>query len=373
MDGYYFETEGFTVGYHGVPLIRDIRINIKKGEILTLIGPNGAGKTTILRSIIRQLEPVCGVARLDGEQIQKMNSKELAKKLSVVLTERVRPEMMSCRDVVATGRYPYTGKFGVLSEDDWKIVDESMELVHISELKDRDFLKTSDGQKQRVMLARALCQQPDLIVLDEPTSYLDIRYKLEFLSIIQNMSRTRNLSVIISLHELDLAGRISDKIACVRGDKIDRFGTPEEIFTKGYIPELYGMTVGFYDELTGNLELPRVKGEPRVLVIAGNGTGTTVFRRLQREGIPFAAGILWENDVDYSSARALAAEVVYVKAFHQIKNWHKERMYQLIRQCEKVISTLPEEDMADFAGEIREIVEYACSLEKLQGRESREE
>ena len=164
---------------------------------------------------------------------------------------------MTCKEVVATGRYPYTGKFGVLSKEDWKLVDEAMELVHIHELADRDFSKTSDGQKQRVMLARAICQQPDIIILDEPTSFLDIRYKLEFLSIIQNMSRERNLSVIMSLHELDLAGRISDKIACVRGDKVDRFGTPEEIFTQGYIPQLYQMTTGSYDERTGDLELPK--------------------------------------------------------------------------------------------------------------------
>ena len=134
--------------------------------------------------------------------------------------------MMTCKEVVATGRYPYTGKFGVLSKEDWKIVDEAVRLVHIENLAERDFTKTSDGQKQRVMLARALCQQPDILVLDEPTSFLDIRYKLEFLSIIQEMARNDRLTVILSLHELDLAERISDKVLCVRGDRIDRFGTP---------------------------------------------------------------------------------------------------------------------------------------------------
>ena len=128
---------------------------MKKGEILTLIGPNGAGKTTILRSIIRQLAPLGGVVWLDGKQTEKMSGRELSRKLSVVLTERIRPEMMTCEDVVATGRYPYTGTFGILTSEDRRIVRESMELVHILELKDRDFLEISDGQKQRVMLARA--------------------------------------------------------------------------------------------------------------------------------------------------------------------------------------------------------------------------
>ena len=215
------------------------------------------------------------------------------------------------------------------------------------------------------MLARALCQQPDLLVLDEPTSFLDIRYKLEFLSILQTMARTRKLSVLMSLHELDLAGRISDKIACVRGDRIDRFGTPEEIFTGGYLPNLYQMTVGSYDELTGNLELPRAEGDPEILVIAGNGTGTGVFRKFQRQGVPFAAGILWENDPDYSSAHALAAEVVSVKAFHRITPSEIERMKHLAEQCRYVIRFLKPEEMTDLAADLKTIAAYAESLGKL--------
>lgn len=363
-DTFYFYTEGLTVGYHGLPLIKEIEISLKKGEILTLIGPNGAGKTTILKSIIRQLSPLGGVAYLDGKSMQEMTGKELSTKMSVVLTERVRPELMSCEDVVATGRYPYTGKFGVLSENDRRIVRESMELVHISELAGRDFLKTSDGQKQRVMLARAICQEPDIIVLDEPTSFLDIRYKLEFLSIIQNMSRTRNLSVLMSLHELDLAGRISDQIVCIRGDKVDRFGRPEEIFTPGYIPKLYQMTTGTYDELTGNLELAPVRGEPEVFVIAGNGSGTALFRRLQREGIPFAAGILWENDLDYPSARALAAEVVTEKAFCRIQKETLARARRILDTCKKVICTIDLSTVGDFNQELAELFEYALAQGK---------
>jgi len=367
-DTFYFYTEGLTVGYHGVPLIKDIRISLKKGEIMTLIGPNGAGKTTILKSIIQQLSPLGGVVYLDGKPLDQMTGKELSKKMSVVLTERVRPELMTCEDVVATGRYPYTGRFGILSDQDRRIVREAMELVHISELADRDFLKTSDGQKQRVMLARAICQEPDIIVLDEPTSFLDIRYKLEFLSILQNMSRTRNLSVLMSLHELDLAGRISDKIVCIKGDKVDRFGTPEEVFTPGYIPELYQMTTGSYDERTGNLELEAVKGTPEVFVIAGNGSGTALYRRLQREGIPFATGILWENDLDYPSAKALAADVVSEKAFCRIQEDTLRRAKELVDACRKVIVTVDIHAAGDFNREVTELYEYAAAQEKIRQR-----
>lgn len=380
MNEFYFYTEGLTVGYNGVPLIKDIRIQLKKGEILTLIGPNGAGKTTILKSIMRQLTPIAGTVFLDEQETGSMSGKSLSQKMSVVLTGRVQTELMTCEDVVATGRYPYTGHFGLLSEEDNRIVKESMELVHISELADRDFTKTSDGQKQRVMLARAICQEPEVILLDEPTSFLDIKYKLEFLSILQHMARTRNLSVIMSLHELDLAERISDKILCVKGDRIDRLGTPEEIFEPGYIPSLYNMTVGSYDALTGNTELEPVTGQPEIFVIAGGGTGTPVFRRLQRAGIPFAAGILWENDLDYPAAKALASQVVSEKAFCRISQEASEQAKELIRTCRQVICTLDPADLEpaasmtssdasgggrEFGRELKELYDYSVSLEKI--------
>ena len=360
-DNYFFHTEKLTVGYNGVPLIQDIEIGLKKGEILTLIGPNGAGKTTIIRSMIQQLKPVAGVVYLEQKPMKDISGHELSKRLSVVLTERIRPEMMTCREVVATGRYPYTGRFGILGEEDNKIVDEAMELVDITFLKDRDFLKTSDGQKQRVMLARAICQEPDIIVLDEPTSFLDIRYKLEFLSIIQNMSRQKGLSVIMSLHELDLAGRISDKIACIKGDKVDRFGTPEEIFSEGYIQKLYDMDVGTYNEKSGDLELGKVEGEPNIFVIAGDGSGTETFRRLQREQIPFAAGILWENDIDYPAALALAAEVISVKAFNRISEPDMVRAKELIDHCDQVICTLDVENLGVHGEKLKELYEYSLN------------
>ena len=364
-DEYYFWTEGLTVGYRGIPLVKNVELQLKKGEILTLIGPNGAGKTTILKSIIRQLSPIAGTVYLDGRQTAQMTGKELSRCLSVVLTERVRPELMTCRDVVATGRYPYTGRFGVLGEQDHRAVEEAMELVQIRELSDRDFAKISVGQRQRVMLARAVCQEPDILVLDEPTSFLDIKYKLEFLSVLQQLKRSGKLTVIMSLHELDLAERISDRIACIRKDRIDRFGTPEEIFVPGYIPQLYDMTSGSYDERTGNIELEPAKGRPQIFVLAGNGTGTCIYRRLQREGIPFATGILWENDLDIPAARALAAEVITEKAFCSLKEETLERAGKRMDDCSRVICTLDPETLGDFGKGQKELYLRAEAQGKL--------
>ena len=355
---YYCETKDLAVGYTKA-LLQNIALGVERGQILTLVGPNGAGKSTLLKTLAGQLAPQGGAVLLDGAELSTLSGNARARKMALMLPHTRRTELTTCFTLAAAGRYPYTGRLGVLSAEDRAQVRAALRLVGAEALADRDFNKISDGQRQRVLLARAICQQPEIILLDEPTSFLDIRYKLEFLSIIQNMSRTRHLSVIMSLHELDLAGRISDKIACVHGDRVDRFGTPEEIFTDGYIPKLYGMTVGSYEERTGDLELPKVEGDPKVFVLAGNGTGTAVFRKLQRDGIPFAAGILWENDLDYPAAKALASEVVSVKAFCEMDEASLNRAKALVDQCEEVLCTVDLTEAGAQAESLRILHEYA--------------
>jgi len=251
MEQYFFKTEQMTVGYDGVPLIHDIEMQVEKGEILTLIGPNGAGKSTILKSISSQLKLISGTVYLDQESLSKMPDNERAKQMAVLLTDRVRPELMTCEDVVSMGRYPYTGALGLLTDADREIVNHVMEQTNTLDFKERDFLNTSDGQRQRVLLARALCQEPDILVLDEPTSFLDIRYKLEFMAVLKRLTTEQHLAVVLSLHELDLAERISDRVMCVKGEYIDRIGTPKEIFTEDYIQDLFHLSKELYDWYRG--------------------------------------------------------------------------------------------------------------------------
>ena len=334
---YYITTEKISVGYDGKPLIEEVEIALRKGEILTLLGPNGAGKSTILKSIARQLSLIAGTVRLDGEDMKSLTGAELSKKMAVVMTKRLRGELMTCEDVVATGRYPYTGRFGVLRAEDHAAVQNAMELVQVAEIGYSLFDRISDGQRQRVMLARAICQEPEILILDEPTSYLDVRHKLEFLSMLQKMTQQNKIGVLMSLHELDLAERVSDKIVCVKGDKIAHFGTPEEIFTEGFINDLYEITEGTFHEANGSVELKKCVGTPEVFVIAGNGTGSFLFRRLQREGIPFAVGILGEQDVDYFPAKALADTVIAEKAYQDFSRQRYEEAKQVMFSCKKVI------------------------------------
>lgn len=359
---YYFKTEKLSVGYHGCPLIEEIEFGINKGEILTLIGPNGAGKSTILRSIARQLEPLGGAVYMENRDLAAFSRQQLSKSMSVVLTDKIRTELMTCEDVIEMGRYPYTGRFGVLSKEDHRAVEEAMELVHVTELRDQDFSKISDGQRQRVMLAKGLCQEPDIIVLDEPTSYLDVKYKLEFLSILQELRKQKNITVIMSLHELDLAERVSDKILCINGKYVERFGTPEEIFEEGYISKLFHITSGTFDETTTGMELKAAEGSPKVFVIAGGGTGRRVFRYLQRAGISFATGILYENDLDYPVAKALAGSVIGAAAFEPVCDALLDEAKKSIQSCEKIICT--KEHFAALEKYNEQLLEYAKDCEK---------
>ena len=238
----YLRTQNLVIGYNKKPLIKDINISIEKGGIVTLIGPNGAGKSTLLKTLARQLNPIEGSIYIEDKKLSEMSGSELSKKVAILFTDRIKGEMMNCYDVVATGRYPYTGYFGVLSGKDRETVENTMRLVKVEELRDKDFKKISDGQRQRVMLARALCQEPEIVLLDEPTSFLDIRHKLEFLSILEKMKEERSLTVIMSVHELETALKISDRIICLKGDRVDKFGTPEEVFDGDYIRNLFDVS-----------------------------------------------------------------------------------------------------------------------------------
>ena len=333
---YYFWTEKMGVGYHGQPLIENIEFGLEQGEILTLIGPNGAGKSTILKSIARQLDVINGSIWIGEKNLEYFSGKELSRNMAVLLTERLHTEMMTCEDVVATGRYPYTGKFGILSKADEAIVRESMEQVHILEIGDRDFTKISDGQRQRVMLARAICQEPDIIILDEPTSFLDVKYKLEFLSILQEMKRKKKLTVIMSLHELDLAQRISDKILCIDGKYADRFGTPEEVFTPGYITELFHVTAGCFEE----------EGMYYVICSSEDRAENTSDNRMRKQKIEFAVdrsgpeillGGMEENGIYREKERTVHLECRDNLELQEVTVWLNGEEIQKNNQEEQVI------------------------------------
>ncbi len=243
----HIKTENLYVGYNKKIIAGDISFSISKGEILTIIGPNGCGKSTLLKTVASQLEPLSGSVYLSGKSKIDITEKELAQKMSVMLTGRLKAELMTCRDVVETGRYPYTGVLGLLTENDNKIVNKALETVNAQELADIYFSQLSDGQKQRIMLARAIAQEPEILILDEPTNFLDIKYKLELLTMLKKLSSENEISIIMTLHELELAKKVSDKVLCIKNGKPDKLGAPDEVFTSKYICSLFDISSDSYE------------------------------------------------------------------------------------------------------------------------------
>ncbi len=362
------DVSDLSVGYGKHTVLEDLNFSAAGGSIITIIGPNGAGKSTLLKTLIRQLEPKGGTVYLNGKNLFKMEEKAVAKAMSIVMTERVHPELLTCEDIVSFGRFPYTGRMGIPAEHDRNMIREAMELADIEDLKDRYFTEVSDGQRQRVMLARAICQDPEIMILDEPLSFLDIRFKLEWLRILKELAMKKGIAVLMTLHELDLAQKISDRVICVRDGGIVFEGTPDEVFTKDRIEWLYDLREqnaenGSYLPAFGSLELGREPGAPAVFVIGGAGSGIPVYRQLWREGVPFAAGVISSGDLDYPVAEALAQTVITSAPFEPISEADIQAASQILKTCSAVICTLdPACGFGTMNARSRELLKLADNL-----------
>lgn len=246
----YCETHALAVGY-SAPLLRDIALRAERGSILALIGPNGAGKSTLLKTLSAQLKPQGGAVLLDGQDLSAYTPGARARKLALMLPHTARTELTTCFEVAAAGRYPYTGRLGVLSAADREQVWQALRLVQADTLADCDFSCISDGQRQRVLLARAVCQQPEILLLDEPTSFLDVKGKAELLTILRTLAREKQVAVIVTLHELALARKLADAVVCVSPKGVSQVLSPEAAFAEDNIRTLFDLTAEQYAALYG--------------------------------------------------------------------------------------------------------------------------
>ena len=247
------QTKGLAVGYDGTPLLRNVSICAEQGRIVGLIGPNGAGKSTMLRTVAGMLDILQGSVVLCNKDLAVLSPQELARTRAVLLTERLSTELLTCADVVEMGRYPHTGRLGVLGDQDYAAMREAMELVGVWDLRNKDFAQVSDGQRQRVLIARAICQEPRVLLLDEPTSYLDIRYQIELLETLRHLAQTRQVAIVLSLHDLSFARQVSDWLVCIKGDGVLAQGTPNDICRPRIINDLYDLRPGSFDPITGTI------------------------------------------------------------------------------------------------------------------------
>ena len=279
MKEFLCETQELAIGYGKTPLASGIALRAKPGQILVLVGPNGAGKSTLLKTLAGQLAPLGGTVLLDGQDLTAYTGTARAQKLALMLPHTRRTELTTCFEFAAAGRIPYTGRLGILSDADRQAVQDALEIAGAAHLADRDFNCISDGQRQRVLLARAICQQPKVLLLDEPTSFLDIKGKIELLTILQKLAHEQGLAVIVSLHELDMAQKIADAVVCVFPDHVSGVLTPDAAFAPDNIRALYALSEAQYTALFGQAKPQKPTFEHYVrsgqkLLRCGYTTGT---------------------------------------------------------------------------------------------------
>ena len=244
--------DGVSVGYDKNPVAEDISFDVDKNMITALIGPNGAGKSTILRAAAGLIRPLSGNVLIKEKQIADYSRDELYSIISVMMTERVKTGFMTCFDVVRIGRYRHSGIFGGLADTDQRVIRESMELIGVWDLKDRDYNKLSDGQKQKVLLARAIVSEPEILIMDEPSSYLDMGRKIEFFDALSTLVHDKKIAVLISMHETELVKKVADKVISISADgRVDMTGKPDEVITTDYMEKLYMIKDGKYEEYYG--------------------------------------------------------------------------------------------------------------------------
>ena len=352
------EVKNLTKRYGNHLAVDHLNFTVESGKIYGFLGPNGAGKSTTMNIMTGYLGATEGQVLIDGHDILK--EPEEAKKNIGYLPE-IPPLYM---EMTVREYLEFAAELkGIKKDKREPQIEEVIRLAKLRAVENRLIQNLSKGYKQRVGLAQAVLGFPEIIILDEPTSFLDIRHKLELLAILKKMVLEKQMTVIMSLHELDLAQKISDQVICVHGDHIEKYGAPEEIFTSDYIRKLYGITRGSYNAEFGCVEMEPPAGKPEVFVIGGNGSGIPVYRKLQRQGIPFVTGVLHTNDADYQVAKELAAKVITEKPFECISESAFEEALEFLGKCEKVYCPL--KDFGIMNEKNRELLKKAKETGKL--------
>lgn len=310
--------EKLAAGYGRRAVVRVEDFAALKGQLICFLGPNGAGKSTLLKTLAGYLSPLSGVVYLKEHELWCLDRRVRAETMAVLLTERVAPELLSVFEVVALGRHPYTDLWGRLSPADEAKVRRALRLVGAEGLAGRFYGELSDGEKQKVLLARALAQEPEVIVLDEPTTHLDLQHRAEIMRVLARLCREEGITVLLSLHEVDLALKAAAYVVLVKDGTILAAGFPEEVLTPEAVAALYNLEAGSFDPVLGGAETGAAPDGPLVFVVAGGGSGALLYRALAKRGFALATGVLPANDVDAFVARAFGARLFTVPPFASV-------------------------------------------------------
>ncbi|WP_299048405.1 ABC transporter ATP-binding protein [uncultured Polaribacter sp.] len=236
------KTENLCIGYqnkkHQQVVLSDINIAIESGKLIAVLGKNGIGKSTLLRTLSKIQKPISGNIYFESKNITTLSEKELSKKLSLVLTERLPESQLTVYELVALGRQPYTNWIDKLSENDFKKIDTALQQTEIHHLKNKRFYELSDGQLQRVLIARALAQDTEIIILDEPTAHLDLHNTIKIFSLLKKLVSETNKTILISSHQVNLAIQLADYVLLLKENKYE-FATPKQLIQKKAFTNLF--------------------------------------------------------------------------------------------------------------------------------------
>src|SRR5712692_4308093 len=342
------ETHGVTFGYGRQPLLYDVHVQVNAGEMVGLLGPNGSGKTTLLRLLSGVLLPQQGQVLLKGRNLRQWRRRGVARHIAVVPQDVHMPFAFTVEHMESLGRTPFVSFFGSQTKHDQEIVYNAMRTSDITSLAGRVFNELSGGERQRVMVAMALAQQPEVLLLDEPTSHLDIKYQIEILELVQRLNREHGVTVIAAMHDLNLAARYFPRLLLFqRGIVAD--ASPAEVLEPGLLGRVYGVNVqvGILrgaehlsvlppSSADAELEHPD-RPKPQVHVIAGGGAGELMMRALADAHIPFVAGALNIGDSDHTLALRLAGKVITEQPYAPISPPILELVHNSLTQAALLI------------------------------------
>ena len=359
---FVFDIQNLSVGYKKIPVLNSVNLSFQKGNFVSLLGPNGAGKTTLLKTMAGLLAPVSGTVMVNGKNIADYKRTELARIIAVVLTEKVSPGIFSVFEFVAQGRYPHTDFFGRLQKKDLNVVNSALKMVNATDLAGRQLSSLSDGERQKTYLARALAQEPEVIILDEPTMHLDLKHRMDVMSILRKMCQKKGITIIASLHDVDIASKISDCVALVKNGAVTGWGPPEKMLSGNSVADLYDFDDADFNPALGSIEIRGNGQRGKVFVAAGMGTGAVLYRLLAKRGFRIATGVLHTNDLDYYVAGSLGAECVAQAPMEPVSEDLFNMAAALVKQADFIIDT------GFLAGDLNqrniELVKYALAQNK---------
>jgi len=332
--------------YESANVLEDIDLSATAGDFIGVIGPNASGKTTLLKSISKILKPHTGVVLLNERDVYTLKSTEMAKNLAVVPQESVISFAFTALEIVLMGRTPHLNRFEVEGTKDLIIAKKAMQLTNSWYLHERPINTLSGGEKQRVIIARALAQEPKVLLLDEPTGHLDINHQIEILDLIKRLNKEEEMIVIAVFHDLNIASQYCQRLILLNKGRIFAAGRASDVLTQENIEKVYGIKVTVkQDDVSGRLLIhPQRKSmikeaKAKVHIIAGSGSAVSLMNQLVEDGYNVSLGVINIGDSDYITAKALELDVVEENPFSHITEESYEKNLELIRQADYVILT----------------------------------